>query len=209
MSHEDLNFIKLMHEEKGWHGKRICKEYPSKKWNPRTINDNIKKLKETGSVQRKPGSGLYDGNRSVRTVENQDITEELIQSQENQPGTHKSYSEIAMEIGGSKRSVGRMVKGSGNKPFKRERSTEMKDDAKTRRYVRASLFVDRFPPRLVKKLVFQDESDFTLSVPTNRTNNRVYSQGKKGIIYRVDFTIRETSFSQVDGVVWLVMEWSN
>ena len=113
LSPEDLNFIKLIFEEKGWYGAKICREFPSKNWNPVTVNKNIKKLREAGSIHRKPGTGLYDGNRSVCTNENMEIVDDLIQSQEDQPGTHKSYSEIAIEIGGSKRSVERMVKSSG------------------------------------------------------------------------------------------------
>ena len=65
LSPEDLNFIKLIFEEKGWYGAKICREFPSKNWNPVTVNKNIKKLRETGSIHRKPGTGLYDGNRSV------------------------------------------------------------------------------------------------------------------------------------------------
>ena len=182
LSPEDLNFIKLIFEEKGWYGAKICREFPSKNWNPVTVNKNIKKLRETGSIHRKPGTGLYDGNRSVCTNENMEIVDDLIQSQEDQPGTHKSYSEIAIEIGGSKRSVERMVKSSGTNSFHRDWSTEIKDDAKVRRYVRAMLFVDRFPPRFIKKLVFQDETDFPLAVPTNRRNNRVFFKGKKSEI---------------------------
>ena len=34
-------------------------------------------------------------------------------------------------------------------------------------------------PRLVEKFAYQDEKDFTLEVPTNIQNNRVYLQGKK------------------------------
>ena len=73
LSPEDLNFIKLIFEEKGWYGAKICREFPSKNWNPVTVNKNIKKLRETGSIHRKPGTGLYDGNRSVCTNENMEI----------------------------------------------------------------------------------------------------------------------------------------
>ena len=45
LSPEDLNFIKLIFEEKGWYGAKICREFPSKNWNPVTVNKNIKKLR--------------------------------------------------------------------------------------------------------------------------------------------------------------------
>ena len=75
-----------------------------------------------------------------------------------------------------------MVKSSGTNSFHRDWSTEIKVDVKVCRYVRAMLFVDRFPPRFIKKLVFQDETDFPLAVPTNRRNNRVFFKGKKSEI---------------------------
>ena len=37
----------------------------------------------------------------------------------------------------------------------------------------------RFPIWKVKKLIFTDEKDFTLQVPDNRQNNRLYKEGKK------------------------------
>ena len=53
LSPEDLNFIKLIFEEKGWYGAKICREFPSKNWNPVTVNKNIKKLRELkASIRR-------------------------------------------------------------------------------------------------------------------------------------------------------------
>ena len=68
LSPEDLNFIKLIFEEKGWYGAKICREFPSKNWNPVTVNKNIKKLRETGSIHRKPGTGLYEGHQYGRSA---------------------------------------------------------------------------------------------------------------------------------------------
>ena len=41
---EDLNFIKLIFEEKGWNGAEICRQFPTKQRNPNTVNYIINKL---------------------------------------------------------------------------------------------------------------------------------------------------------------------
>ena len=50
-----------------------------------------------------------------------------------------------------------------------------------RRTIRSRNLAESFDcnPRLVEKFAYQDEKDFTLKVPTNIQNNRVYLQGKK------------------------------
>ena len=61
----------------------------------------------------------------------------------------------------------------------------MPEGTRQRRLARAAALLTRFP-RLgkVKRIIFQfqNEKDFTLQICTNRQNNRVYSQGKKGEI---------------------------
>ena len=64
---------------------RLIKEFPSKNWKKTTINDFLKRLKETGSTQRKTGSGRP---RTAPTHENIDDVNELVLSQENAPQTH-------------------------------------------------------------------------------------------------------------------------
>ena len=60
------------------------------------MNDLIKKIDETGDTKRKQGSGRP---RSVRTADNVAKVEELISSQEDQPGTSKSPREIERQTG--------------------------------------------------------------------------------------------------------------
>ena len=126
---EDLNFIMLLFEEKGWHGAEICRQFPSKEWNPSyTINYNIRKMKNTGSIQRMPGTGLH--NRTVCTDENETTVNNLVCSQDSDPGTHESQRDNGKVIGASQRSVSRMIKDSDMKPYHRIWSTEVADDAK-------------------------------------------------------------------------------
>ena len=48
-----------------------------------------------------------------------------------------------------------------------------------KRAERAGNLVKRFSIHFLPRLVFQDEKDFSLQVPTNRQNNRVYFNGPK------------------------------
>ena len=60
-----------------------------KKWNCRSVNRVIQHFKRTGSVARQLGSGRP---RTARSEANKDYTEDNIQSQDNQPGTHTHVS---------------------------------------------------------------------------------------------------------------------
>jgi len=85
----------------------MMKEFPSRQWKRSTLNDLIKRIDETGSADKKRGTGRH---RSVRTPDNIAVVYELICSQEGQPGSSKSTREISRETGISRRSVQRIVK---------------------------------------------------------------------------------------------------
>ena len=65
--------------------------------------------------------------------------------------------------------------------FKRLKTHRMSETSRERRTVRAGKLADRFErnPLLIEKCVFKDEKDFTLEVPLNPQNNRVYYKGEK------------------------------
>jgi len=71
-------------------------EIPNKKWSKRGVEEFQKQLRTTGSIERAPGSGCQ---RMTRTVENVDAVADLVQSQENQPQTHRSTRQISRELG--------------------------------------------------------------------------------------------------------------
>ena len=176
-SREDLGVIKTCFEEKGWRGAAICRKFRSKKWRPRSVNDAIKKLERNGCIYRKPGSGRPFS--STGRAEICDAVEDLLQSQENEPGTHLSQRECAASLNVHRCSVQRIAKRRGLRGFKRLTAPQVEDAAVQRRLNRCKDLLVRFPTWKVKKMVFQDEKDFTLQVPTNRQNNRVYGKGKK------------------------------
>ena len=72
----------------------------------RTSGHGNELIRETGSGSRKKGIGRP---RSACTVDNKDRVEDLIQSQENDLGSHKSQREITREINVSRRSVNRLA----------------------------------------------------------------------------------------------------
>jgi len=89
--------IKNVWESKMYRVKRLTKEFPNKKWSKRGVQDFQKQLRTTGSIEQAPGSGCL---RMMCTAENVDAVGDLdlVQSQENQPQTHRSTRQISQEL---------------------------------------------------------------------------------------------------------------
>ena len=90
-SSDDKAVIKNDYLEKNWTAYRICKEHPTKNWNSVSVQRLLKRFKEYGTMERRPGSGRP---RTVATPENEALVEQLICSQEDKPGTYLSPREI-------------------------------------------------------------------------------------------------------------------
>ena len=95
LSLEDKIFIKNLWQCKNYGSKRLIKEFPDKNWKKGTLDNFLRKLKATGSVERTVGSGRP---RSSRTEDNITAVEELIQSQEGKSKTHMSTRQISKEL---------------------------------------------------------------------------------------------------------------
>ena len=172
--------IKNGYIEKGWPAYRICKEHTTKKWCKGSVQRLINQFKENSTMKRRPGSGRP---RSAITPENEEIVEQLICSQEESPKTHMSPREIERHTGIKRSSIVRMVKKNGWKQYKRIKTPRMSKGTKKQRTERAGALADRFSnKRSVEKCVWQDEKDFTLEVPLNHQNSRVYGKNRKGDI---------------------------
>jgi len=61
---------------------KLMSEFPKKNWKRRGLENLLKKLRETGTTDRKKGSGRL---RYARTEDNVSSVEELVLSQEGQP----------------------------------------------------------------------------------------------------------------------------
>ena len=163
--------------EDGWSAYRICKEHPSKSWALNSVKRLLRKYKETGSMERRKGSGCPV---SATTVENEEKIEEMICSQE-EPGTHTHPREIAKQLGISHTSVRRLIKKKKINQYKRVKAPRIDTAGRKRRTDRAGNLTNKFGknPRIIERVVFQDEKDFTLAIPLNHQNKRVYYKGKK------------------------------
>ena len=180
LSKEDKIIIKHYYKDKGFTSYKIWKdslEYTDRNWDLSSVKWLCNRIDKFGTIDRRPGSGRP---RSATTDENQEIVDELICSQE-EPGTHTHPQTIADDMNVSYASVQRMVKRSKTNQFKRVSTPQMDDACRTRRVDRASGLALKFGnnPRMIERAVFQDESNFSLQIPTNRQNNRVYFRGKK------------------------------
>jgi len=94
ITREDRPVIKALRVKKNWSSRRFLKEFASKDWCRSSLDQLIKKIdagllpvdEVIGRIRRWP--------QPVRTAANVACVEELICSQEDAPGTHKSPREI-------------------------------------------------------------------------------------------------------------------
>ena len=82
--------IKNEIEEHQLNAYQIWKRHHKKKWTYRSVIRLVKQYNMTSTMERKIGSGRP---RSARTIENEEIVEELICSQE-EPHTHQTPRQI-------------------------------------------------------------------------------------------------------------------
>ena len=176
LSKDQVAVIKNDFTEKSWNASKIWRSHPSFNCSRQAVYKLVKKLKETGSGDRRKGSG-----RPVKalTDDNLDDIEELMQSQESQPGTHSSLREVAADLGISKSSVHRGKNVRGLHKFQRESTPQMSASSKGRRIERCAALAERIIPKHIPLLAFQDESMFTLQIRSNKHNNVVYGKKQK------------------------------
>lgn len=177
-SNSDKAVIQTCWTEKGWGARKIIREFPNKGWTVVSVHRLINKIKQTGTTDRKKGSGRPC---TATTEENQQQVGEMIASQEECPGTHQSQRQIAAQLQVSRRSVQRMTTNIGLKAFKRIRVSRRSTDVRAKRKTRCRNLYRKYSNEEVKKIVFTDEKDFTLEVARNRQNDRVYGARKKDI----------------------------
>ena len=91
-SKEDKIIIKNDYEETGWSAYKIWKDHSLKNWTYTSVKEVLKRLKDSGTINRKEGSGQP---RSVTTEENTDLIKELICPQEEALYTHLGLHKIA------------------------------------------------------------------------------------------------------------------
>ena len=109
-------------------------------------------------------------------MQNIDAVEDLIISQEDEPGTHRSTRQIERETGVSQSSVVQIVhKDLSLKCFKRRRAQELTASNRLARLVRLQQLLKRYPEHEVALMWFTDKKIFTVTALSNSQNDRVYA----------------------------------
>ena len=171
-SKEDRILIKAMRETKGYGARRFLKEFPLKSWSLSGLTRLLKTIDETGSSERKHGGGT---GRLSRTDANIEAVEQLVLSQEDHPGTHRTIREVARETGISTTTVHRIIhKDLRLKCLKKKRAQELTEANKLTRLVRSQQLLRQYPQHQVDFIWFTDEKLFTVSSPKNPQNDRLY-----------------------------------
>lgn len=168
-SKEDRILIHEIRIAKGYGAKRMLKEFPNKNWSLTGIKRLLRNIAETGSSARKARP------MSRRTPQIIAAVEEMIVSQESQPGIHRSQREIAREIEVSLATVSRIVHNDLNfKCLKKKRAQELTEANKLTRFVRTKQLLRDYPQSKVHFIWFTDEKLFTVAAPKNAQNDRLY-----------------------------------
>ena len=159
---------------------QIWKRHWQKKWTYRSVCRLVNHYRETWIMDRKRGSGRP---RTARTEENEEMVEEQICSQE-EPHTHQTPRQIEKSVEISRSTVRRIIDDKNINNFKRTKTPAMNDGTRQRQVERSGGLKEKFEnnPRLIERCVRQDEKDFTVDVPVNHQNDRVYQKGKKSDI---------------------------
>jgi len=133
----------------------------------------FQKLRETGTVDRRVGSGRPC---SARTEESIDLVDDLIVSQEDRPQTYRTVQEIARETGIPRSSVVHIIqKDLRLKCFNRRRAHDLTDQNCAARLTHSRQFPKKFPKPAADFIFFTDEKVFTVASPANSQNDRVYA----------------------------------
>ena len=122
-SDEDKILITKIYQLKVYNARQSRKEFADKGWTKSCINRLLKKFRDTGTADRRQGSGRP---QSARTDENIDQVNDTVLSQEDQPRTHRTVREISRGTGiPNKSSVVRIIKMQLKcfKQWRRQRST--------------------------------------------------------------------------------------
>ena len=169
---DDKVLIKVLRRERGYSARKLVAEFPDRRWSLSSLNKLLKKIDQTGTVNRKTGSGRR---RWTRTAENVESVDDLVLSQENAPGTHRTIRQIARETGISKSSVHRIVKQDLRlKCFKKKKAQDLTTANKLARLTRARQLLKKYPEHAVPFIWFSDEKIFSVAPPMNSQNDRVY-----------------------------------
>lgn len=173
LSYEEKVIIKYLREKYGQGATRIVADHPEYGWNVNTVKSLLKKIDETGDAHRKEGSGRP---RSVRTEENIELVEEMILSQEGEPGTHSTPAEISLELGIPCSSVHRIIDCDLNlRPLKKQKVHKLSDSDMEKRVQKCKRLLVLYTRDVLETSFFSDEKIFKVKQLYNTKNDVVYA----------------------------------
>lgn len=193
---EDKALIKNLYLLKGYGRHRLLAKFPTKNWTLGGLDKLLKKLRQTGTTDRRKGSGRP---KSTRTEENVSAVEKLILSQENKPQTHNTTRQITRLTGIPQSSVVRIIhKDLSLRCLKKRRAQELTDANRLQRLTRAKHLLSTYSANDVNFIWFTDEKVFTVGTPRNPQNDRLYAPVgvRKGDINAKRLLRTRTTFSQ-------------
>ena len=149
LRYEDKVLIKNLHLSKGYGAQKLMSEFPDKNWKRSSLDKLLKKIQQTGMVQRKKGSGRPKTARTAQNVSAVEV-EKLALSQESQPNTHRSVREIVRETGIWRSSVFRIIHNDLRlKCLKKLRAQELTESNRANRLQRARMLLKMNPDNQV------------------------------------------------------------
>jgi len=167
-SEEDRIVIKNLYELKGYGAKRLIKEFPTNGWKLGALNKLLRKLKDTGTTDRRPESGRP---RSARTSSNINTVNDLVLSQEDAPRSHRTTRQIRRETNISQTTVMHIIHDDLQlKCLKKRRAQELTAVNRLSKQL-----LRKFSPTEVDFILFTDEKVSTVAPPINSQNDRVYA----------------------------------
>lgn len=155
--------------------KQIGTQPPSKP----TILDLVAKFKETGSVNDRERTGRPRTAVTVEAVES--VTEQLLET------SNLSIRKGAAALGMKQSSYYNAVKESGFRPFRPSKVQELSEDDFDRRAQFCETLLGRFSkePGMIDKILWSDESQFTLNGVINRHNSCYWAYSNPHEIFQV------------------------
>lgn len=154
---------------------------------PNMISDAIKRYKETGTHENRPGQG---GKRTARTEENIDQVRTMLDENnrnkriDDVPGN--STRKIALELDISEPSARRILKDDLQlTPWKLTKGQKLTDLQKEQRLIRSMALKTRFSYGRHRQILFSDEKLFTIQESYNPQNDRIWSAEKPSAADRV------------------------
>lgn len=168
--------IKYLRIKHGHGPQKIVDDHPEFEWNVNGVKKLLAKIDKTGDVKRKEGSGRP---RTSRTEENVALVEEMILSQEDNPGTHQTPAEIAAELGIHRRQVQQIIDEDLDlKPIRKNKVQSLDEADMEKRVHRGKNLLRLYTRDVLKTAFFSDEKIFKVKQHYNSQNDVCYISKK-------------------------------